>query len=236
MQITYPAKEADVAELFLDGTAVRYRIPPAIGAQQEVFSAISSDKTLKVPQGGEIVAYAHGALVYKKNEWADQNRIRFPTQNYLWFPLVLTNIPRRKEFGDLEGGMLVDCLELEGKNIEEKTEIPKELAGWKVLEGGILTKDKRIFVPYDLWYKEQWDENNGAVIAICGGAEGAQALARTAKDSKRDYKPLWKVDVNKIEHPEKRVPVLDSYNDSRLNLGCDSHGYDGNGCASGVLK
>jgi len=234
MQITYPTKEADVAELSIDDKRIKYSIPPKIGTHQEVFQSLFADKRLKTAQGKEIVAYANGALCYRKNEWADQERIRFHTKNYLRFPVVLTIIPKREEFGELEGGMLVD-LDLEGKGIEKQTEVPKELSEWKASEGGIFVKEQRIFVPYAQWYKEQWDEDNGAVIALCGGLEGAEALARTAEDSKRSDKPLWKIDVNNINAPEKRVPVLDG-DGNRLLLDCDDHGCSRCGCGVGVLK
>ena len=234
MQITYPTKETDVAELSIDGNLIRYSIPPKIGTHKEVFQSLSADKRLTTAQGKGIVAYANGALVYRKNEWADQEKIRFPTKNYLRFPAVLTIIPKREEFGELEGGMLVD-LDLEGEGIEKKTEVPKELSGWKASEGGILVKEQRIFVPYEKWYQEQWDENNGAVIALCS-REGAESLARTAKDSKRNDKPLWKVDVNNLGAPEKRIPVLSGYDDGGLGLGCSIRGNSWIGCGAGVLK
>ena len=235
MNITYPAKEADFAELAIDGKPVRFRIPPAIGTHSEVFQALSVDKTLKIARGKEIVAYAHGALVYKKNEWADQKRIRFPTLNYLRFPEVLTIVPMRKEFGDLEGGMLIDS-DLEGQigqGINRQTEVPKDLIGWTETPSKLLVKDKRIFVPFNLWYTDEWNERNGALIGLVG-EDGAEMQAKTAKDSGRNYKPLWKVKPKEITSPERRVPVLDGFGDDWLGLMCDSDG-DWGGCGVGVL-
>ena len=234
MQITYPIKEEYVAELLIDGNTVKYKIPPATGTHQEVFQKLAADKRVKTAQGKEIVAYAYGALVYKKNEWADQERIRFPSKNYLRFPAVLTIIPKSREFGDLEGGMLIDS-DLDGEGIEKQIDIPKDLSGWKVSDGGILINDNRIFLPYNNWYKDQWDETNGVPIALSGGIEGAEALARTAKDSGRNYKHLWKVNPSEISSPEKRVPILNGYFVGGLNLSCSDHGSNRGGCAAGVL-
>jgi len=235
MQITYPTKEADVAELFIDVNTIKYKIPPATGTHKEVFQELSADEKVETAQGKKIVAYAHGALVYRKNEWADQERIRFPSYNYLRFPAVLTVIPKRKEFGDLEGGMLIDP-DLAGEGIEKQIDIPEDLSGWKVSDGNILIKDTRIFLPYNTWYKDQWDEANGVPIALAGGVEGAEALAKTAKDSGRNYKPLLKVNPTEISSPEKRVPFLYGSGDDRLFLVCGYLGDFRCGCAAGVLK
>ena len=239
MEITYPVKEADVAESLIDGKPVRFGIPPVIGTHSQVFQALSADKRLNPAQGKEIVAYAHGALVYRKNEWADQNRIRFPIKNYLRFPEVLTIIPitQNKQFGDLEGGMLIDS-DLEGvagQGIERKIEVPKDLTGWMETPSKLLVQGKRIFVPHHLWYADKWNEKNGALIGLAG-EEGAESLARTARYSGRNYKPLWKVNPKDIKSPEKRVPVLGSYDDGRLGLDCGDGGDGRDGCGVGVLK
>lgn len=236
MEITYPIKGQDFAELTIDGELVKYALPPKTGTHGEVFQALSAaDETLSVAKGRKIVAYAHGALVHKQAEWANQNRIFFPSRNYLRFPAVLTMVPRNRKFGDLEGGMLIDS-DLEGEGIEKQTVVPEDLSGWEVSDGGILVRNGRIFVPYEKWFKEQWDENNGAVIALCGGLEGAEALVRTAKDSSRSYTPIFKVDVNNIQFPEKRVPVLDGSDAGGLLLYCDDHGDGTGGCGVGVLN
>jgi len=232
MKITFPEKQADVAELSIDGNPVNYRIPPAIGTHSEVFQALSADKGLSAAKGKEIMAYVNGALLYRKNEWADQDKIRFPSKNYLRAPAVLTMIPKRKEFGVLEGGVLVDG-DLIGEGVAKQIEVPADLSGWRASDGGVFTKDYRFFVPYDKWYQEQWDENNGMVIVLFG-REGAEEGVRIAKDSKRN-KPLWKVDVNTIEIPEKRVPVLLGGSGGGLLLDCGSYG-GGDGCGVGVLK
>lgn len=235
MLISYPSRTTDVAELMINNKPVKYRIPPIIGTHQECFHGLSKDKSLRVAQGVEIVAYANGALVYSHNEWANQDLIRFPFRNYLWIPKVLTIIPKdRKRFRDLEGGMLVDS-DLNGEEIMRQAEVPENLDGWIATEGRILSKGKRLFVPYNTWYTEQWDEKNGALIALCEGVEAAESLLRTSVDSRKNYRPLWKVDPSKITTPQKRVPVLVGYDSDRLVLSCDFHGEGRLGCAVGVL-
>jgi len=232
MEISYQIR--DFAELIIDGNTKRYSIPPKIGTHREVFQSLASDQKVKTAQGKELIGYVHGALVYRGNEWANQENIKFPSQNYLRFPAVLTIIPRRKEFGDLEGGILVDS-DLEGQGIEKQTEVPKDFSDWTVLESGILVKNGRMFLPYDKWYQEQWNAKNGAVIALCGGVEGAEMLEKIAKDSKRSKKYLCRFDVNSIKTPEKRVPFLASYGNYRLDLDCDYLGGSKNGCGVGVF-
>ena len=234
--VTYPIKKTDVAEIIVKGVYYKFKVPPAIGTHSECFSQLSSDSSIKVAQGIELAVYAVGALDSKRqNEWLNQDLIKFPTQNYLRVPVVLTIVPKRKEFGELEGGMLVDS-DLEGKGVAMDTEVPEELSEWTVDESGLLVKDNRIFVPYNNWFKEQWDENNGAAIAFFE-REGAEMLVKARIDSGRTYAPLWKVDVNKITIPERRVPVLDGFDDDRLDLFCSVSGGDGDraGCASGVF-
>ena len=235
MKITFPEKQPNLAELFIDGNSVNYRIPPVTGTHSECFSESNSNEEVRRATGKEIVAYAYGALAHKKNEWADQERILFPTKKYLRVPVVLTIVPKIKEFGDLEGMMIVDK-DLKGEGIAMETEVPTDLSGWIMSEYGILERNGRIAVPYDKWYKEQWDEDNGAVIAIFEGKDSASLLAKTAKDSGRKYRPLWKVNPVKIIIPEKRVPVMDGSNDGRLDLVCSHDGLNGNGCAVRVLK
>lgn len=235
MEITYPVKEANVAELVIDGNPVRYAIPPKTGTHQEVFQDLSANERLTIAQGQNIVAYVHGALVHKQNEWANQALIRFPSRNYLRFPAVLTIIPKREEFGDLEGGMLVDS-DLEGQGIAKQTVVPKDLSGWEVSEGGIFVNEGRMFLPHDKWYQEQWGADNAAAISLCGGLAGAEALVRTAKDSGRIYRPLSKVNPEKISSPERRVPILHGCDDYRLVLDCDSDGDFRDGCGIGVLN
>jgi len=234
MEITFPEKQADVAELIIDGNLVAYKLPPAVGTHSECYADSNYPDKIARATGREIVAYAYGALVYKKNEWADQERVRFPTKNYLRVPKVLTIVPKtaEKKFGNLEGAMIVSE-DLKGEGIEMKVEVPGDLAGWEESEGGIFKKDGKIVVSYDGWYKKEWDEDNGAVIAIFDGKEYAISLARTAKDSKRS-KPFWKDNPSALREPIKRVPVVFGVS-GRLSLGCGS-GNDGDGCAPRVLK
>jgi len=226
MQVTFPPKQADIAELTIDGESIKYRIPPAIGTHSQVFQALSVDESLETAQGMQIVAYAHGCLQYKQNEWANQDTVRFPN--------VLTVIPKKPQFGDLEGGMLVDP-DLEGQGIEMITEVPQDLTGWEESDGGILKKGNRLFLPYDTWYKDQWNQTNGAVIALCT-PEGGEFLEKTSTDTKRTYRPLWKVDPDQITSPEKRVPVLSGGDAAWLGLSCGDLGSDRSGCGLGVLK
>ena len=237
MKITFPDKGVDVAEAIVEGTLERYRIPPVIGTHPHVFQALSSDAELRVATGEKVAVYAYAALCHKKNEWEDQKRIGFPMLNYLRFPNVLTIVPQtagRKKFGDLEGGLLVDS-DVRGKGIDAETKIPKDLTGWKESAGGILTKGNRIFVPYNLWYKEQWDENNGAAIALAGIA-GAELLAKAARDSGKPYKPLWKDNPYSISAPVRRVSILNGFDDGTLALLCSNLGDSMYGCGVGVLK
>lgn len=234
MEITYPTKEADIA-LLIDGCPVKYRIPPVTAKHPECFRQITSNPDLRVAQGREIVAYAHGALVYMRNEWGNQDLLRFPTKNSLRFPKVLTIIPitNGKRFGDLEGGMLVDS-DLIGEGVEKKTEVPYDLSGWTVKTGRILENDSRLFIPYDSWYCDQWDSRNGAVIALTDGDEEAELLMRTTRNSRRNNRLLWKLDPRRITSPKKRVPVLVGF-PGGLALDCDDDG-TGDGCAARVLK
>ena len=235
MEITFPGQQADIADLSIDGRPVRYSLPPATGTHSECFADTNYQGNVRRATGKEIVAYAHGALVHGKNEWADQNRIIFPTLRYMRAPKVLTIVPlQRGKFGDLEGAMIVDE-DLKGRGIAMETEVPADLTGWEVSEGGILRRDGRIVVPYDKWYKEQWGEDNGAVIAIFEGRDAAISLARTARNSGRSDKPLWKVDPAKISAPTRKVPVLGGLSDG-LFLDCDSLGDGGRGCAPRVLN
>ena len=232
MKVTFPEKQVDVAELAIDGKPVSYRIPPVIGTHSECFS-ISDDKT-RTAQGKEIAAYAFGALAHRKNEWADQNRIRFPTLNYLRVPEVLTMVPNRNEFGDLAGAMLVDS-DFAGEGLAKKTEVPANFDGWTQTPAGLMVRDNRIAVPMNLWYSDQWTAKNGAAIALFGD-EGAEVLEQAARDSGINHRLLWKADVNAIKSPEMRVPVVDGNAPGRLGLSCDYYGYDRSGCAVRVLK
>ncbi len=233
MEITYPVKEANIAELKIGGKLVQYKIPPAVGTHSQVFQELLNDDSLETAQGEQIAAYVHGCL-HKKNEWADQNRVRFPSKNYLRIPAVLTIVPKNRKFGDLEGGMLVDT-DLAGEGIEMQTEVPNDLTGWEESDGGILKKGSRLFVPHNSWYKNQWDKFNGVVIALVTH-EGAESLDKIAQDTGRTYKPLWKVNPNEIKSPMKRVPVLGSDGAVRLILGCNDCGDGRYGSGVGVLK
>ena len=233
MKITFPEEQPDVAKLSIDGNPVNYRLPPATGTHSECFADTNYSDRVARAAGRKIVAYICGAFVHRKGEWADQKKIRFPTLNYLRAPKVLTIVPKTKKFGDLEGALIIDS-DLKGEGIAMKTEVPADLSGWEVSEGGILKRNGRILVPYDKWYQEQWDEDNGAVIGIFDGKEYAISLARTAKDSGRS-KLLWKVDPAQITTPEKRVPVV--FGDAvGLSLDCYGDGNGRDGCAARVLK
>ena len=136
--VTYPIKETSVAEIEVNGILYKFKVPPAIGTHPECFSQLSSDSSIKVSQGIKLAAYAVGALDPKRqNEWTNQDLIKFPTQSYLRVPAVLTMVPKRKEFGDLEGGMLVDS-DLKGEGVAMNTEVPKELSGWTANKFGLL--------------------------------------------------------------------------------------------------
>ena len=235
MKITFPEKQPNLAELFIDGNPINYRIPPVTGTHSECFSESNSNEEVRRATGKEIVAYAYGALAHKKNKWAYQERILFPAKKYLRVPVVLTIVPKRKEFGDLEGMMIVDK-DLKGEGIAMKTEVPANLSGWIMSEYGILERNGRIAVPYDKWYKKQWDEDNGAVIAIFEGKDSASLLAKTAKDSGIKDRPLWSVNPVEITIPEKRVPVMDGCDVGGLYLDCDDDGDGSGGCAVRVLK
>jgi len=232
MKVTFPTKQADVAELSIDGKPFSYRIPPVIGTHPGCFEVC--DDITRTAQGKEIAAYVFGALAYKKNEWADQQRIIFPSINYLRVPEVLTMVPNRKEFGDLAGAMLVDS-DLSGEGLAKQTEVPKDFAGWAQTPSGLMVMNNRIAVPMDKWHFDTWNAKNSAVVALFGD-EGAEILEQSAKDSKRNYKPLWRADVNAIKSPEKRVPIVVGYDDGGLGLGCDDYGYCRDGCAVRVLK
>ncbi len=232
MRVTFPEKQTNVAELAIDGKLISYRIPPVIGTHSECFGV--SDSATRTAQGKEIAAYAFGALSYRKNEWADQQRIRFPSLNYLRVPAVLTVVPNKKEFGDLAGAMLVDS-DLAGEGLAKQTEVPENFDGWKQNASGLMVRDNRIAVPMNKWYSDQWDAKNGAAIALFE-EDGGEVLEQSAIDSRRNDKPLWKVNVNSIETPEKRVPFVDGFDDGWLVLGCDDVGSDRYGCAVRVLK
>ncbi len=237
MIITFPEKQADVqadvAELFLNGELVSYRIPPVTGTHSECFSESNSNKEVRIAKGREIAAYAYGALAYRKNEWADHEKIRFTSYNYLRVPAVLTIFPKRKEFGDLEGAMLVDE-DLRGEGIGMKTEVPSDLSGWTESPSGLLYRDSRIVIPFSRWYEGTWSAKNGAVVALFG-EEGGEVLEKSAIDSGRGYRPLWRVDPTKIKTPERRVPVVGG-GVGGLDLGCSGDGGSGGGCAARVLK
>jgi hypothetical protein len=235
MRITFPEREQDTAELSIDGTRTVYLLPPATGTHSECFADSNYLKGVRRATGKEIAAYAYGALVYRKNKWENQDMIRFPSINYLRIPKVLTIVPKDKKFGDLEGALIVDE-DLNGEGIAMKTEVPADLNGWKASEGEIFERDGRIVVPYEKWYEEQWNGNNGAAIAIFDGQDSVASLDKTAKDSKRNYKPLWKVDPTKIKDPERRVPIVYGYIDGRLGLVCNGSGIDWIGCAARVLE
>jgi len=232
MAITYPERLENTAELIINGGPVRYQLPPKIGTHTACFTLDANEKGVRLPTAMEIVAYAHGALVHRKNEWANQDRIIFPTNNYLRFQNVLTIVPTDKKYGDLAGGMLVDFDE-KGEGITMQTEVPKDLSGFRVDEAGLLVKDKRIFLPYNFWFKGQWDEKYAVAIALAG-REGASLLEQTSRDSGRTYIPAWKVDPKTINLPAKCVPFLDSYSVDRLNLDCDDGGNDEYGCVPRV--
>ena len=236
MIITFPDKQSNIAELSIDGTPVNYRIPPITGTYSECFAESNYTNEIIRATGREIVAYVYGALVNRKNEWADQEIIKFPTQNDLRVPKVLTIIPKNggKKFGDLEGAMIVDG-DLNGEGIAMKTIIPADLTDWELSDEGIFRKNGRVVVPYDKWCKNQWDENNGAVIAIFDGKEYATSLAKIAKNSGRG-KPFWKVDPVQIQRPEKMVPVVNGYADGRIGIICVNRGYSRDGCAVRILK
>jgi len=237
MKVTFPEKQADVAEALIDGKPIQYRIPPVTGTHSQCFGV--SDNATRTAQGREIATYAFGALAYRKNEWADQQRIRFPRINYLRVPAVLTMVPNRKEeFGDLAGVMLVDS-DLAGEGLAKQTEVPENFTGWKPNASGLMVRDNRIAVPMDKWYFDTWTAKNGAAIALFE-EDGAEVLEKAAADSGRNSKPLWKVDINSIKTPEKRVPFVDGYGGAGLGLGCDDGGYyvgyGRDGCAVRVLK
>ena len=233
MKITYPKRVEDTAELSIDGNPVRYPIPPRTGTHEQCFALNADEKEVRFSTGREIAAYAHGALVHRKNEWADQNRVRFPTINYLRFQNVFTIMPADTRYGDLAGGMFVDFDE-KGEGTKMQTVVPKDLSGFVVNGEGLLVKDKRIFLPYDAWFKEQWDERNAIVIALVGG-EGASSLEETSRDSGRTYKPIWKVNPKDITSPVMRVPVLGGCGGvGWLVLGCDYLGYGDGGCVPRV--
>jgi hypothetical protein len=237
MNVTFPDRRPnapDVAELFIDGSPVNYRLPPATGTHAECFADSNYQGKVRRATGREIAAYAYSALVHRRNEWADQDRIMFPTQKYLRAPKVLTIVPLKSEYRDLAGAMLVDE-DLKGVGIAMQTEVPVDLAGWEVSEGGIFKRNRRVLVPYDKWYKEQWDEKNGVVIAIFEGIESASLLAKTAQGSGRSKPPL-KVDPTMINSLVRRVPVLCGDYSDWLYLGCFDSGGIGNGCAPRVLN
>jgi hypothetical protein len=235
MKIEFPEREQNTAELSIDGTRTVYLLPPATGTHSECFADSNYPRGVRRATGKEIVAYAHGALVHRKNEWANPDMIRFPGINYLRVPKVLTIVPRDKKFGDLEGALIVDE-DLKGEGIAMKTEVPADLNGWKASEGGIFERNGRIVVPYEKWYEEQWSGKDGAAIAIFDGQDSAASLNKTAEDSKKNYRPLWKVDPTQINDPKRRVPIVDGCDGGRLALNCDGDGYGRYGCAARVLE
>ncbi len=232
MKVTFPEKQADVAELAIDGKQIRYRIPPVIGNHSECFSV--SDSETRTATGTEIAAYVFAALVYKKNEWADQERIIFPTKGCLRVPPVLTTVPNRKEFGDLAGVMLVD-LDLAGEGIEKRIEVPEDFIGWEQNVSGLMVRDNRIAIPNNKWNSNTWNAKNGVAIALFG-EDGAEILEQSATDSGRNYNPLWRLDVNSLQNPTQSVPFVVGYNDDGLSLCCYHDGFNRDGCAVRVLK
>ena len=232
MNITFPERQADVAELAVDGRVVKFRIPPVTGTHSECFRV--TDVKTRAAEGYEIAAFVYGALVYRKNDWGNKGRILFPDSNYLRIPRVLTVIPDQKEFGDLAGTMLVDS-DLSGEGIEKLTEVPSNFDGWTQNSSGLMVKNNRIAVPKDKWYFDTWDSKNGAVVALFGEG-GVEILDRAAVDSNRNYKPLWKVDINSIKELQKRVPVLNGDYVDRLGMYCNNDGNYRIGCAVRVLN
>jgi len=228
MKIEFPKNKLAVAELIMGGRQVMYVIPPVIGTYFECFS-FSDDRT-RTAQGIEIAAFVYGAFFLGNREWADQPRIRFPTLNYLRVPEILTMVPNKKEFGDLAGAMLVDS-DLTGEGLSKITEVPANFDGWAQTPQGLMIRDNRIAVPMSKWYSNRWDAKNGAVIALFGD-EGAKVLEKAYADSGS----FWKVDVKAIQTPEKRVPVIRSYDGLNLVLDCSDKGGGENGCAIYVLK
>ncbi len=225
LNITYPTKEKPT----------RYALPPATGTHSQCFADGNYKGKVTRPTAEEIVAYADGCL-REQNEWANQAQVRFPTNNYLRFPVTLTIVPKdKKRFGDLEGAMLFTS-DLEGLGISRKVAIPKDLSGWTVSEGGIYVQGDKKLVPYEKWYPQyQWNAKHGSVIALCG-VDGAEILERVAKDTGRTNKPSWRVNPNGISEPENRVPVLSGSVRDRLGVDCNGNGNDVNGCAARVLK
>jgi len=233
--VTYPIKEANVADLEIHGKPTRYALPPATGTHSQCFADGNYQGKVRRATAEEIVAYAI-AGIEGKNEWADQNKVRFPDNNYLRFPVTLTIVPKDKErFGELEGAMLFTP-DLEGQGISRRVAVPKDLSEFTLSEGGVYErKDGTKLVKYDGWFpQERWDARHGSVIALCG-AQGAEALEKVAKDTNRT-RYSWKVNPNGIAQPENRVPVLDGYVRVRLDVYCDDNGDIEDGCAARVLE
>lgn len=177
-------------QLDVNGKKTTYGFLPAVGSQLDCFYDLTwgdnqrNNTRYRPAQGEENAAYLEFCL-RTMAEWIEGKALRFPS--------IVTTFPvtPKKNFGRLEGALIISP-DLDGRAMQDTdpTYTRPDTTGFVLSEGGIYTEGDKKLVPQDRWYTEDFpqksDENNGALIALCG-VRGAEALVKTLKEAGKTF-------------------------------------------------